>query len=37
MTESARLKEKGNPPNFLINSQEVIGGGNGTVTSVLSL
>lgn len=35
--ESARLKEKGNPPNFLIKSQEVIGGGNGTVTSVLSL
>lgn len=37
VTESARLKEKGSPPFFFIESQEVIGGGNGTVTSVLSL
>lgn len=37
VTESARLKEKGNPPLFLIKSQEVVGGRNGTVTSVLSL
>lgn len=37
VTESARLKEKGNLPRFLIKSQEVIGRGNGTVTSVSSL
>lgn len=37
VTESSRLKEKGNPPLFLFKSQEVVGGGNGAVISVLSL
>lgn len=37
VTESSRLKEKGNPPLFFFKSQEVVGGGNGAVISVLSL